>query len=628
MKEIYEFIVNPTLGKFLATVLLPILGAAMSNISKRWEIGRIVSNKRVTYRLFSLSVLGIVSVAFNWHILAWAIFSLLILASAFCPLPHEIIALKLNSTYNSERRNICIISTPAHLKYYKKKIRSTNNIIQKERLSLEFFEEVKGNKWELFDWEIKKFYIPFLLTYYEMGAITRLGNELKELSRFNDNHDYQMLQMVYADVTCNYSHMAEAFNKLRSLEENGENELVITSHINEMVVAERLGQPEREQEAVKILERDYEQVKFTMSLLVSNLMEYYDRKGMLEKADKLADDLEACNSSDFESFLGIKDIAFMHYRRVGDNDKIQRMLNELWKANEKMQSGENKMITRLRFMNIIFNNNGPWQQYSISIFKSHNDYLNYSWRVGVEFVKQMTLLMRDAHSVYNLSLNDTKQELLFNDIDSHLDSYISELDKEISKTPTEMLYVYKSLLMDKLDVVCFKYVNDYVAFCESRYDIYDRILNVCRENGNIREQIHFLMVYIDDILTMHKQLVEEYTKQPDRSSIEYNRYLTYWNVYKDRAVDKLSEFDALLADKGSDPSLAYNILYASYFHYLMDNKTKALDYYNKFNKTGVSIKNFTQPIQLLYNELKEKVADETVRWEMPDGRFVYTNLKI
>lgn len=60
----------------------------------------------------------------------------------------------------------------------------------------------------------------------------------------------------------------------------------------------------------------------------------------------------------------------------------------------------------------------------------------------------------------------------------------------------------------------------------------------------------------------------------------------------------------------------------------MNDQTKSLFYFKKFEATGVSVKNFTLAIEKIYNNLKIKVADEPVRWESPNGEFGYINIKV
>ena len=269
-------------------------------------------------------------------------------------------------------------------------------------------------------------------------------------------------------------------------------------------------------------------------------------------------------------------------------------------------------------------------QYSDVVFRHHNDYLNKSWRVGVELIKQTQLICRDAQNLYNLHLAGENAKQLYSDFDSHIDEYLKAIDKEIASTKEEYVYRYINLLMDKLELIIYKLeTKDISKLNEEKSKIYERIIKRCKKYGEIREYLHFLTVYIDDILTCHQQIEEFHSQSSaEAEQLRYDKYEKSWEVYQDKAVTMLTEMDSILSGKDDDISIAYYILYASYFHRLMKDQTKALYYFKRFEATGVDIKNFTLAIQKIYTDLKIKVADETVRWDSPDGRFGYINIKI
>lgn len=625
MENIYDFIINhPTWEKAIIVILLPVLGWAIGKVYDRHNGDNIFSNKRLVYRLLVCSFLGVLCVTFHWHVIAWLIFCFLIIPTAFLPLPHEYLILKYGRT---EKQSLCLLTTPALLRFYWRKIINTSDPIERQDAILEFLDEVRIHKWSLFDYEYSK-YLEVLKVYFDIGAISILKEKLEEFKRFSENKTYIQLLMFYYDKSCMYREMEESFKRLKEITV-GSNDLSVEKHIDKMAVAEKMGEAEKEELAVKQLEEDYKKVGIAEPILCSNLMQYYNRTGQNEKADKLARDIENCKPTSFDSYLNLKDIAFMHYRRTNNQEHINSMLHEIWATNEKMQDGEKKMLTQVRLMPVYFNNGALWMQYSAIVFRHHNDYLNKSWRVGVELIKQTGLLCRDAHNVYNLQLGGRSAKELFDDFDSHVDEYIQAIDNEIASTRDECVNRYKALLMDKLEMVLYKYENrDIHKLTEEKNRIYERILNRCAKYGEIREYLHFLTAYIDDILTSHQLIEEHHTRFPAVTMpCGYDKYEKSWDIYRDIAVNMLAKLDGILADKDYDLSLAYYVLYASYFHHLMNDQNKALYYFKKFESTGVSIKNFALAIQQMYNKLKIEVADEPVRWESPFGKFGYANIK-
>lgn len=627
MKDLYELIINhPSLEQTVIVLLLPLLGWLLGKIYDRYKGDNIFSNKRLVFRLLGCSLMGLICVTFHWHIIAWLVFSTLIVLSAFLPFPHEYFILRFGK---ANKRSMWLVTTPALLRFYWKLIKHTSDQLERQDVKLQFLNEIRLRKWELFDYEYRKYYIEILKVYYDIGAVSLLKENLDRLQRFSDDKIYIQLLMLYYEKSCMYKEMGNAFKKLTEITADT-NELSVEKHIDEMAVAEKLGEPEKEAKAVKTLEADYKKLGVTIPILCSNLMQYYDRVGEHDKAEKLAQEIIDFKPKSFDSYLELRDIAFMHYRRTNNYNRISSMLDDILAANEEKQDGENRMLTQVRLMQVFFNNRGHWMQYSSVVFNHHNDYLNKSWRVGTELIKQTERLCLEAQNLYHLYLSGEKAEKLYDDFDLHVDVYLKSIDEEIATTKELCVYRFIGLLMNKLDLITYKFrTKDISRLTEEKNRIYERILNRCKKYGEVREYLHFLTVYIDDILTCHQQIEDYHAKSTDGiDQFGYSKYEKSWNVYQDKAMGMLSEMDGILTGKEDDISLAYYLLYASYFHHLMNDQTKALFYFKKFEATGVNIKNFALAIEKIYTNLKMEVADEPVRWESPNGEFGYINIKM
>ena len=57
-----------------------------------------------------------------------------------------------------------------------------------------------------------------------------------------------------------------------------------------------------------------------------------------------------------------------------------------------------------------------------------------------------------------------------------------------------------------------------------------------------------------------------------------------------------------------DKSLAYYVIYTAYFYMLLGNKQRCQFFFTMFEKYDVDIKNWTVPIQKIYNGVSEFVA--------------------
>jgi hypothetical protein len=84
MKDLYDLITNhPSLEQILIVLLLPLLGWSLGKIYDRYKGDNIFSNKRLVFRLLGCSLIGLICITFHWHIIAWLVFSTLIVLSAF-----------------------------------------------------------------------------------------------------------------------------------------------------------------------------------------------------------------------------------------------------------------------------------------------------------------------------------------------------------------------------------------------------------------------------------------------------------------------------------------------------------------------------------------------------------------
>lgn len=615
---------------FLTEVLLPVCAWAVGVWIEKSSGKRFFRNKRIYKRVGFCFSLGIVSFLFHFHIITWIVFTGLVFMSAFWPAPHELILLRFSKNLYEGRPSLWIVTIPAKLAYNKHKIGRAKNVKGQQLLTLEFFKEVRIKKWGLFEWEIKKYYLPRLDVYIHIGAFSKLKSELDRLVDFKDTYMYKQLLLFYYDGICDYQNMKKVMAEINDMteEDSISERTIVVIHINNMAVAEKNGEEEKEAAAVTVLEEDYKKNKYQEPILCSNLMQYYESHNMWDKADKLAQDIEQYSPSIFKSYIDIKDIAFMHYRRESNFEKLHAMLDDFIKANEKMQDGEEKMITQIRMMCVFFENQYKWQEYSNFIFCNHNNYLEKSWRVGVELIKETLRLEREAWSMYQVSLGGLKAKEMFDDFDKHVNPYIQSIDEEIDLLPDEMVYSYKVLLLDKLELLTLMYQNNLMSLTEAKIDIYKRILERCRQYGNIREYCFNLNSYIDEIFESDRQIEDLHSKDPNQAEkLGYTEYKKYQKVYFKDAIKKIEYLDEFFKGKDNDKSLAYFILWDSYYHYLLKDDERALSYYRRFRKMGVDYHSFTMPAQKIYGELTVNVADEPYRIDSPDGKVCYVNLK-
>lgn len=123
--------------------------------------------------------------------------------------------------------------------------------------------------------------------------------------------------------------------------------------------------------------------------LYRDLMRYYDEIiADKEAADTLAEEIEKINLVCFGDYLNLLDIAFMHYRINGNQQKTNSLIERIIAENKKRQQGDEQMITQIKLMYVMFDNGYKWQEYSVGLFLNRTTFLNRGYRVGAAFIQE------------------------------------------------------------------------------------------------------------------------------------------------------------------------------------------------------------------------------------------------
>ena len=217
--------------------------------------------------------------------------------------------------------------------------------------------------------------------------------------------------------------------------------------------------------------------------------------------------------------------------------------------------------------------------------------------------------MKDARELKNISLNPKVENEIFEDFDRYSKQYIAEIENDIATLDSRFLYRRRNLLMLKLELLKLSAGGDMVLLRKNNDEIYDRVTEMCRHSGDNREWLHFLVVHADDILTVDNQIMS-FAKQKSecvnaKLQEEYERHRL---AYVNKAEEIICEIVNLLRIRNYDKSLAYYVIYTAYFYMLLGNKQRCQFFFTMFEKYDVDIKNWTVPIQKIYNGVSEFVA--------------------
>lgn len=323
-------------------------------------------------------------------------------------------------------------------------------------------------------------------------------------------------------------------------------------------------------------------------------------------ANKLADEIENLHLAHFGDYLNLIDVAFMHYRRMGNQLKVNELISKIIAENEIKQEGDEQMITSIRLLNVIYDNEADWQDYSIQLFLNRARYLNSGYRVGIEFLKETLRFLNDVQERTKQGLHPSLLNEMFADFSNYSNKYLTDIELDIASLDNRYLYKKRELLMLKLEVQKNMAGKDLVTLRRYSDETYDRITTMCQHNKNKREMLHFMIVHADDILTVDKQIMED-AKANDAfaNSKEVKEYERFRMVYINQAENIVCKIVDILDSRNYDKSMAYYVLYVSYFYQIFDNKPRCSFFFSKFEAYNVNIKNWTMPIQDIYFGLQK-----------------------
>lgn len=596
---------NVTVLSLLCSSFIFILGV----ISTKYRIKEWFQHQRILKRLAVCLAILIVAISLNWHVIAAGIFSLLVVISTILPLPHELFLLHYYKTneeaLEKERYRCWFVTTTALLRFYELKIRKSRGLIKRQDMQIAFIDEAK--KWDLFDREYIKYYLPNLDVLYRIGAIKAFENECSKLSRF-DNTGYMLSFKTYlAHNNFDYEKMEELESKCPDTDDDSR----LVSLINKYCAYEASGEKEKMKNVIsKLLELKRKGIIHVE--LYRDLMRYYDEIIVdKEAADALAEEIEKIDSVYYGDYLNLLDIAFMHYRINGNQQKTNSLIERIIAENKNRQQGDEQMITQIKLMYVMFDNGYRWQEYSVRLFLNRTKFLNRGYRVGAVFIQETYRLLRDVGLLNHQSLNNQLQNEIFADFDRYIERYISEIESDIAELDDRFLYRKRNLLMLKLELLKFKADGDFVLMRKNNDEIFDRIIEMCRHNGDKREMLHFLVVHADDILTIDNQIRESGKDDVGYANTMLQKdYDNHRMAYINQAENLVCEIVNMLYLRKYDKSLAYYVIYTAYFYMLLENRQRSLFFFTMFEKYDIDIKNWTMPIQQIYHKVRKYNSKE------------------
>lgn len=589
----------------LASFLFSLLAARFK--TKIWTF---LKNKRVWPRTVSIVIVAIIAVKFldektiemyPAYMLVGVILIALTIWTAFLPLPHEYYIIE----HMSEKSQYMIWTTSGKIRNEYKHIQKSNKK-DRQRLYCEFVEFLDTK--DLFYWEVEDYYFTTLDNLLRMGAINRVEKGLNRYQKtFGHTTNWNLLKSYVSYFTLDLSQMESILIDLENRNDVERQDLLIM-RLNIICAANESSDKDTYNKYIKIIEKSFLEEDLYNEISLADLMYYYDERDEEKKALRIIRKIETTEFINLSKFLAYYDILFQHYRKIENYEKeteIARFIIE--RGNELAENEEEKLLFQIRSLTLMFDINAWWMEYSIRIFSQHDYFLNYSFEVAINYISEVLKTLRNAQNIYKLNLPEVAYKDLSNAILKAIDLWKPKLEELIATTHREYLYKRKDLYMHLVDMFSFLLDKDRTlnSMEKDKIQTIDNIISDCEYNGNIREKLHFINVYCDEILTVHEQV---YNSRNMLNLTEFTKYDSWFNDYlKPCALEKLGIIESIIKDNINNKSLNYYVLYTSYLYGLCGNTKKQQFYFRLFEDYEIDPHYFNSATQKLYVDLKKQV---------------------
>lgn len=473
---------------------------------------------------------------------------------------------------------------------------------------------LKLEKSNLCSWEVRRLLFPAMNVLFEIGAMEHLDKQLSLLKdSYGESYEWKRLKSYLCSNRQEFSQMLtllKSYEDDKHLLRDEQNRTIL----NIFHAYRLLNNEEGVRTYILRLENMvFERKEYTIEAL-DDLLYHYEITHNEEGVSKILEISNHIQAKDFSLYLEYMDLKYMHNKRIGDVESNRRLLDEMTRKQVEMnKDNEQKLRFGLRLLKLLFENNYAWKEYSINLFRQAETYLQYSQDIAFEYMEAVMLILQNAQNIYNISLPVEQVTHLLCTIRNYIDKYMPEYDKQITALPNDFVYRKRGMLMHKVTYARLvgNLTKNEPAYLKEVCRLENQIIELCYDNGEEREALHFIVVLTDEILAYYDTIQKDIDNGIRDTDIV--QAVEERSFFMEQVKHNMETIDNILRDNHYNRSLAYYIFYQSYFNFKIGNIENARYALRKFEDTNVSINNFTIAIQDLYQQVKENIKSNGIQ---------------
>lgn len=506
--------------------------------------------------------------------------------------------------------------------FFKQRIASAPNPFERDKERFAFYQYLckLQQKRRLLKREILKEYLPILDVLFVIGAYKLFEDELSNLSEFVNDYTYKKYQVFICYNHADFQMMQYWLKAIEESHSNLSNPELIRSYINMAFTFNNQKRYEDQQKYLELIEvMVFEKHQYAVEGL-EDLMLFYEQTENKRGIEKMSDLIQTMTFTSWSEYLKYIDIIYFHHRRnhmIQENRKLVGHI--LDKSKTFNLSEEDKRYLEVDTLRLYFENQIAWEDYSVQLYKERQRYLGYNAKVATAFMDIFLTINSQAFEVYNRVLDDMIALEIINDISIAMQSYRSDMLQQLQMLPDEFLYAKCKLLMSDIRLTQLRSSLKDSSVTEQtseRSRLFENIIRLCKQNKNERELLHFLVVYTDE-LQAQDSFIDEMTDLPEEQIITEEMHLSR-EYYAEQRKLLIAEIDSIAKKCQYNNSIAYYLLYESFFYDYIGEDKKAAFYLHKFCNSHVNICNYTIAVQNIYRRLEIKYQTQPL---LPDAQL-------